>query len=238
MFDLDQAMAEWRRQMTAGGITSSHVLEELESHLRDDVEQQMRSGSTERQAFETAVRQIGTASVLEGEFDKVGGTREAPARVKEALLTLAGIPNLYLANPMTTSGSNLEPRWATYLKAAGFLTPAVFLWSLAAVFAVPKLQAICRDAGLPDLPNASGFWGLTRTNFMITLFFREHWAILAGAILGVVLVLEWRSTRWPRYRRATVGFGAFLLNAVVLVSIFMMIITAIAVVPALFPHAK
>ena len=44
MFNLDQAIVEWRRQMAAGGIRSPEVLDELESHLRDDVEQQMRLG--------------------------------------------------------------------------------------------------------------------------------------------------------------------------------------------------
>ena len=38
MFDLEQAILEWRRQMTAGGIKAPEVLDELESHLHDDVD--------------------------------------------------------------------------------------------------------------------------------------------------------------------------------------------------------
>ena len=64
MFNLDKAIAEWRRQMAAGGIKTPEVLDELESHLRDDVEQQMRSGVTAQQAFEAAVQRIGQASAL------------------------------------------------------------------------------------------------------------------------------------------------------------------------------
>ncbi|HEX4265162.1 MAG TPA: Clp protease N-terminal domain-containing protein [Verrucomicrobiae bacterium] len=71
MFDLDLAISEWRRQMSAGGIKSREVLAELESHLRDDVEQQMRSGIAAEKAFHEAVRRIGPADKVRVEFAKV-----------------------------------------------------------------------------------------------------------------------------------------------------------------------
>jgi len=70
MFNLDQAIAEWRGQMLAGGIKTPVPLDELESHLRDDVEQQVRSGLNAEQSFETAVRRIGEAHALKIEFAK------------------------------------------------------------------------------------------------------------------------------------------------------------------------
>src|SRR5713101_4834439 len=112
MFNLDESISEWRRQMLAAGIKTPVPLNELESHLRDDVEQQMRSGLGAQQAFEAAVQGIGQAAVLECEFDKVGGTKQAQERVKYAILTLAGIPNHYYNTPMNTSHSNIEPGWA------------------------------------------------------------------------------------------------------------------------------
>lgn len=74
MFDLDQAIAEWRRQMLAAGIKSPVPLEELESHLREDVEVGMRSGLTAQSAFETAERRMGQADGLKAEFKKAGKT--------------------------------------------------------------------------------------------------------------------------------------------------------------------
>src|SRR5712692_4700974 len=100
MFDLNEKITEWRRQMLAAGIKTPVPLSELESHLRDDVEQQMRSGLSAQQAFAAAVQGIGQAAVLECEFDKVGGMKQAQARAKHAILTLAGIPNHYLSTPM------------------------------------------------------------------------------------------------------------------------------------------
>ncbi len=52
MFDLEQAISNWRRQMLAAGIKTPAPLEELENHLREDFEQQARSGSSTQQAFE------------------------------------------------------------------------------------------------------------------------------------------------------------------------------------------
>jgi hypothetical protein len=70
MFNLDQAITEWRRQMDAVGIKTPSILDELESHLREDVERQMRSGIDAQKAFETAVQKIGPASALKHEFKK------------------------------------------------------------------------------------------------------------------------------------------------------------------------
>lgn len=77
MFDLEQAIADWRKQMLAAGIKIPAPLDELESHLREDVEEQMRSGLSEQQAFELGVRRIGRADALKMEFDKVAGLQEA-----------------------------------------------------------------------------------------------------------------------------------------------------------------
>ena len=72
MFDLEQSIAEWRRQMLAAGIKTPVPLEELESHLCEDIEQQMRSGIAARSAFELAVQRVGHAGPLKHEFEKAG----------------------------------------------------------------------------------------------------------------------------------------------------------------------
>ena len=107
MRDLEERIGEWRQRMAAGGIKSPRVLDELESHLRDDVEEQRRLGSNIEQAFEIAVERLGQAAALECEFEKVGESREAPERVKNVIFTLAGIPNQYLSETMNTPSSNL-----------------------------------------------------------------------------------------------------------------------------------
>lgn len=86
MFDLEQAIADWRRQMLAAGIKTPVPLEELEIHLREDVEQRMRSGLSTQQAFGIAIKKIGQAPELKMEFKKAS----APMEMQE-VIKLAGV---------------------------------------------------------------------------------------------------------------------------------------------------
>lgn len=72
MFNLEQAIADWRNQMLAAGIKSPVPLEELETHLREEIEQQMKSGLNEQEAFNHVVEKIGQPSLLKTEFKKIG----------------------------------------------------------------------------------------------------------------------------------------------------------------------
>lgn len=101
MFDLDNAIAEWRRQMAAAGIKNPETLDELESHLRDDVEQQSRSGLSGRQAFEAAVRRIGQAAALKCEFEKA-----RPSKCGRKLKLLKGIVGVLLAGLAVLAGAS------------------------------------------------------------------------------------------------------------------------------------
>src|SRR3954463_12291180 len=69
MRDLESHIASWRRDMRAAGLHSL-VLEEMENHLREDVEERMQFGVALSQAFEAAVQRLGPAHVLKAEFDK------------------------------------------------------------------------------------------------------------------------------------------------------------------------
>src|ERR1041384_97274 len=70
MFDLEKAIAQWRRQMIAGGIKSNDDLNELEGHLRDDIDQEIRAGQVPQSAFQLALDRLGGAKELKNEFAK------------------------------------------------------------------------------------------------------------------------------------------------------------------------
>lgn len=90
MFDLDNAVREWRQEMRAAGIKSPVPLDELESHLRDDVEQETRSGQNARQAFETSVHRMGPATELKIEFETVRSNPDNPNEpMKQKLISIA-----------------------------------------------------------------------------------------------------------------------------------------------------
>jgi hypothetical protein len=71
MFNLEQSIAEWRQQMLAAGIKSPAPLEELESHLREEIERLRELGIDEGRAFGKAVQQIGPPNALKREFQKL-----------------------------------------------------------------------------------------------------------------------------------------------------------------------
>lgn len=71
MFDLEQSIAQWRRQMLTAGIELS-ALTELESHLREEIGSQTKSGQSPQLAFDLAVKSIGRGFELKKEFKKVG----------------------------------------------------------------------------------------------------------------------------------------------------------------------
>lgn len=71
MFDLEPSIMEWRRQMLAAGIKTPAPLEELENHLREEVEQQVQLGLSPGNAFDHAIQKMGRASALKIEFKKI-----------------------------------------------------------------------------------------------------------------------------------------------------------------------
>jgi hypothetical protein len=76
MFNLETSITEWRRQMLAAGIKSPVPLDELETHLREEIGQQIKSGRTEAEAFETAIGNIGQAHKMQGEFKKIDPAKD------------------------------------------------------------------------------------------------------------------------------------------------------------------
>ncbi len=73
MFNLEEAITDWRKKMLAAGIKTPAPLDELEIHLREEIEQRVRAGGTAQQAFELATAQIGQADSIKTEFKKSGG---------------------------------------------------------------------------------------------------------------------------------------------------------------------
>ena len=91
--------------MAAAGIKSRDVLDELESHLREDVEQKSRAGMDGKTAFENAVRGIGQPEALRREWAKAGTTNR---NIKNMLLRFLGFPMLVSENFTASARETLE----------------------------------------------------------------------------------------------------------------------------------
>ena len=105
MFNLEQAIADWRQRMLAAGIETPVPLEELELHLREEIERQTEAGMDAAKAFEEAAQSIGDARSLKTEFKKV------PEKPRAKFFRIAGaLIYLYLSvgfiyMPLTDIGS-------------------------------------------------------------------------------------------------------------------------------------
>ena len=217
--------------MLARGVANDEALDELENHLREEMENRLQAGTDLTRACETAVERIGQPDVLKTEFAKINGVKNSLAgRLREAILTVANIPNPNLVTTMNTTNlnTNIEPGWATYLKSGAFIAPAIFVWSAFAIFVLPKLREICQKSEVV-------FPSFIRTVLGVSLFVHEHVVLFFGATALLLILLEWRSRSWPRYRRAVFGVSVFAVNTLVLLSLGLMVIMAIL---AAMPHAK
>jgi len=58
MFDLEQSISDWRRQMLAAGIWTPVPLDELETHLRTDIGQQMLWDQTPNRHLKSQPRKV------------------------------------------------------------------------------------------------------------------------------------------------------------------------------------
>jgi hypothetical protein len=74
MFDLNQQIAQWRQSLGQSESLVRSDLDELESHLRDQIEHLSASGLSAEEAFLVAQHRIGDAKNLPGEFAKVNGS--------------------------------------------------------------------------------------------------------------------------------------------------------------------
>lgn len=225
MFNLETQISTWRERMREAGFKSSAQLAELEIHLREEIQQQTKQGLDEADAFNVATQEIGQPGLLQDEFAKV--KEPFYRRLKRHFFAFAGIPEYQLATNMNAPNQNLEPGWATYLKTAAFVVPAVFVWCGLMIFVLPKLKEICAASGMAGMEWWKP-WKPIRVALAFSDFIRMNLIVLSVAIATVLALLEWRSNWWPRYRRLVFGIFAYVLNFLVLFLIATLSVVAVA----------
>ena len=120
--------------MLAARIRSPDPLDELESHLRDDIEQRMASGQGAEAAFEAAVLYIGRGGALQAEFAKLGGVTgiSRASRSLSVLYAVMGVvwllDGMKWFNPFLPCSVPLHER---LIGAPVFFLAAALLWHCA-----------------------------------------------------------------------------------------------------------
>jgi hypothetical protein len=71
MFDLESQIRKWRQHVQSAGSLDAQQVEELESHLRDSIDELTARGISVEEAFLVSIHRMGDAEELNHEFAKV-----------------------------------------------------------------------------------------------------------------------------------------------------------------------
>ena len=209
MFDLETAITEWRQRMRAAGIQSPQTLAELESHLRDAVEQHLKSGLDESAAFQAAVGDLGNVGLLKREFAWAGGRFGWLGEDKVTRITrVLGL--VWLVQSLWYLGETVRAVDRHFFQDAGKPTVALLILVLTLI-AVQKLGGII--GGLLLMRGAKGGRKLIRILAIMDVipalcacssfyFLKSHPAIsvtdLANVVLDLVTIWWLRPGRTAR----------------------------------------
>jgi len=69
-FDLDEAISDWIRELKRGAALEDGIAAELESHLRDEVEDLIEEGKSPEDAFDEATSSVESADLIGREYYK------------------------------------------------------------------------------------------------------------------------------------------------------------------------
>ena len=97
-FDLEKALAAWRRTRTYNRAFDAHDLDELERHLRDQVAALVARGADEEAAYRQALREMGEYGTVEREYRKVfwRKRRQQGTLIDELTWRLAMLKNYFV----------------------------------------------------------------------------------------------------------------------------------------------
>ncbi len=102
MFDLNEQIIKWRNNLAQSETLAGSDIEELESHLGEEIEQLTCLKLSNEEAFLIATHRIGTTDSLSAEYEKINSSMKFRRRLS---LMIAGILAYLLATYFATSAS-------------------------------------------------------------------------------------------------------------------------------------
>jgi hypothetical protein len=181
MPDLENLITEWRKSLLADRKVSPETVDELEDHLRENMNQFLRSGMTKVDAFKRAVEELGAASIS-AEFQKLERVTWLPMKLVTAIAITAAlaITTLVIAR--------FDPGRSGLLLASHVL---LVMFGYTATFLVGAL-GICFVA-----QRSFAEFRLPRSLPRVTFIF--GCVALASTAAGAALGMVWAKAEWGRY---------------------------------------
>jgi hypothetical protein len=201
MFDLERAITEWRSEMLAGGIKAPVPLEELESHLREEIDRRALAGVDGMTAFEIAVKKIGGIRTLKREF-----TKNKTTLMKRTIVILVALFGMALGLGL------ILPALAKWVREGAHpISPLLLGTAMVAVAGGIVISGVRAQRKPGERKLITGFLIAAAIFFSIPLvqsFFQRNvdatnWVfcigLAAGAIIfyGICILLMWRNSANP-----------------------------------------
>jgi hypothetical protein len=187
MRDLEKQIADWRKSMAKATGHRPEALDELELHLRDEIDRLCRAGAAETDAFQTAVSNIGSAAALGAEFEKLTLARRAKWKpVTIAQVLCLGIAVLIAGLLMARIGhGRMTPLLASHV--------LVVTVGYGTMFIMGGL-GICYV-----LANWFGQTGPTQRYALQRATFQFATLSAVLTLVGIILGMIWAKENWDRY---------------------------------------
>jgi hypothetical protein len=157
MFDLEKSIADWRMQMLAAGIKTPVPLDELETHLREEIERQVKSGVNLQRAFEIAAAFIGAPMELKIEFKKISEPLEIRI-VKLAGAACGAVGSLFLLWTVYVTLFIREVNWGSRTFSLVALAAIILSWRHLSKF-LPTIRRPRARAAVGLMSCAAGVGG-------------------------------------------------------------------------------
>lgn len=104
MFDLNEQIEEWRCALAQSEAVDKSDIDELESHLREEIERLISLKLSDEEAFWVAIHRVGDTGALAGEFAKVNWPGMLRKRV---FWMVAGVLAYLLASYLASAASQV-----------------------------------------------------------------------------------------------------------------------------------
>lgn len=80
IFNIENSIRNWKKKLRKNRTLEDGYIEELEQHLRDEIERNVNTGMSEEEAFKNAVRNVGEVEAIDDEYFKTSTTNRVSGR--------------------------------------------------------------------------------------------------------------------------------------------------------------
>jgi hypothetical protein len=212
MFDLESALASWKREFAARSAGDPTALAEMGDHLREEFAALLRAGLTEPEAWSIAVVRFGDSQTIGREFAKIArlsiADRMALGLINGAgvLVIVLGLAVLFIQQPVKLLA---DPVLGVHVAAITLAYVAGLMAAVSAGYAGVKNFL----ASEPLLPLAAATSKVVRITSLITA---------SCTALGFALGAVWANAAWGR----AVDFGNLRELVAILVALCFIVVAA------------